>query len=407
MKLFISNLSKDVSKEELTHFFSSFGKVTETQIFPSPGDDSLGFGFVKMKEPPQGKAALEKLDGKPLKDHNISVTCVEDTENTEKDAGQTVARPRMAKFFSEEDETDLVALQYLSLKAVYYRIKDTLKDDHALPPEALETLHAYFKVGSENATRKQNNHIEQLLVHFYDSSMLDVELARRMADAKKALSPAVRQFYETTLSDKNSKTEKRTLLSRLLSDLQWRYEIQKLSRKYSRQIRKKIGWILGFGILAFLIPTSNEFLVFFKAHTEPGTIRHFLSNLALELHDPHIITAIKCGWLGAGFSMMITLNRRMKEIEYNLDALKVQRHWLYHMSRAIIGISSALILLYFFQTGILPNEIFPQWNGTAFDNMSLLVIWCFIAGFSENLVPNILSRTEKKIDPKSPTPQTP
>ena len=64
---------------------------------------------------------------------------------------------------------------------------------------------------------------------------------------------------------------------------------------------------------------------------------------------------------------------------------------------------SSLILFYAFQSDILTGTFFPVFDPQnphhPLDekNTALLVIWSFISGFSEKLVPDLLIKTEQKV----------
>ena len=74
MKIYVGNLSFDVTEEEITAEFSTYGKV-ESVAIPS---DKLsgrprGFAFVEMSSTSEAEAAIAGLNGKTLKDRTIVV----------------------------------------------------------------------------------------------------------------------------------------------------------------------------------------------------------------------------------------------------------------------------------------------------------------------------------------------
>ena len=82
--------------------------------------------------------------------------------------------------------------------------------------------------------------------------------------------------------------------------------------------------------------------------------------------------------------------------------MKLMRPWVMLLSRALIGTGAGCVLYFFLRSGLLGGSAFPQLTtlDTAGEvprkDLALLIIWCFIAGFSEKLVPSILEKTESR-----------
>ena len=74
MKIYVGNLSYDVTEGELAAEFGTFGKVESVAI---PADKisgrPKGFAFVEMASKPEAEAAIEGLNGKIFKDRTMVV----------------------------------------------------------------------------------------------------------------------------------------------------------------------------------------------------------------------------------------------------------------------------------------------------------------------------------------------
>ena len=75
MNIYVGNLSRDVTDEELRKEFEAFGKVESVNIIKDKySGQSRGFGFVEMPEKAEGQAALTGLKGKVLQGRTIDVS---------------------------------------------------------------------------------------------------------------------------------------------------------------------------------------------------------------------------------------------------------------------------------------------------------------------------------------------
>jgi RNA recognition motif-containing protein len=74
MRIYVGNLSFEVTEDELRQEFASFGEVTSVTI---PTDKysgrPRGFAFVEMPAVSEGQAAISTLNGKTLKDRTLNV----------------------------------------------------------------------------------------------------------------------------------------------------------------------------------------------------------------------------------------------------------------------------------------------------------------------------------------------
>ena len=74
MKIYVGNLSYNVTEEELRQALEAFGPVNSASIIKDKTTgQSKGFGFVEMEAEADGKAAIEGLNGKELKGRAIVV----------------------------------------------------------------------------------------------------------------------------------------------------------------------------------------------------------------------------------------------------------------------------------------------------------------------------------------------
>ena len=81
MKLFVRNLSYDLTDEELLEFFSEAGEVESANIVKDRfTGKSKGYGFVTMTNEKGGKAAIESLNGKDLHGRSIAIDKARDRE---------------------------------------------------------------------------------------------------------------------------------------------------------------------------------------------------------------------------------------------------------------------------------------------------------------------------------------
>jgi len=63
-KLYVGNLSYDLSDDDLKEMFQAHGEVLSAQIITDRDTGrSKGFGFVEMSDPDQAQAAIDALNG--------------------------------------------------------------------------------------------------------------------------------------------------------------------------------------------------------------------------------------------------------------------------------------------------------------------------------------------------------
>ncbi len=74
MKIYVGNLSYEVTEEELRQEFLAFGQVESVNIITDKySGRPKGFGFVEMPTVSEGQAAITALNGKTLKERTLNV----------------------------------------------------------------------------------------------------------------------------------------------------------------------------------------------------------------------------------------------------------------------------------------------------------------------------------------------
>jgi RNA recognition motif-containing protein len=74
MKIFVGNLSYQVTEDELRQEFAAYGTVNSASIVTDRYDNRpKGFAFVEMPTKSEAEAAIAGLNGKMLQDKGITV----------------------------------------------------------------------------------------------------------------------------------------------------------------------------------------------------------------------------------------------------------------------------------------------------------------------------------------------
>lgn len=83
MKIYVGNLSSDVTEDDIRREFAEFGKVESVALVTDRfTGQPRGFGFIEMPLISEGRAAIAALNGKNIKEREIVVnTARSNTDN--------------------------------------------------------------------------------------------------------------------------------------------------------------------------------------------------------------------------------------------------------------------------------------------------------------------------------------
>jgi len=74
MNIYVGNLSREVTEEDLRQTFEAFGQVASITIIKDKfSGESRGFGFVEMPAKAEAQSAINGLNGKELKGRTLNV----------------------------------------------------------------------------------------------------------------------------------------------------------------------------------------------------------------------------------------------------------------------------------------------------------------------------------------------
>jgi len=120
---------------------------------------------------------------------------------------------------------------------------------------------------------------------------------------------------------------------------------------------------------------------------------------------------------------VISLQNRLKTLESE-DLLLLTKSTMYVMLAPLVGGFMAVLLYILFISGLLEGDLFPKFDlddgvevekkgiaalfnihGDGHEAYAKLIFWCFVAGFSERFVTNIIGRFESSATDKLPSSQ--
>ena len=75
MNIFVGNLARDVTEDDIRTEFATFGEISSVALIKDKfSGQPRGFAFVEMPNKEEGEAAIAGLKGKMLKDRTLDIS---------------------------------------------------------------------------------------------------------------------------------------------------------------------------------------------------------------------------------------------------------------------------------------------------------------------------------------------
>jgi hypothetical protein len=292
------------------------------------------------------------------------------------------------------------------------------------------------EVGVVNADEAWNRayRLERLLALAEPDDTLYIETQRRLEEAadegvpsagrlRIALTAALPHLVDTTSSPPQVKPgaepKLRAVLLDILEETHWFMQRKFHGRPIQKSATRRL---VGIGLIAcalFILPYAYIYL------------RSWLGDALWTLPFGQwawlpLWTAVTAGFFGAMFSRLLYLQTNWNVL--SLGSIKDARDFASIFLRGAVGMTGAVIAYYFLQSGVISGGLFPEFHKIGLSQLSwidppdagapghpaltdlvplrlilpnthlaLLVVWSFLAGFSERLVPSILQSTESSL----------
>jgi hypothetical protein len=277
----------------------------------------------------------------------------------------------------------------------------------------------YSTLANEDAAWNEANKLERMFVLVEAPENLWAELKRRLAVAAEEKVTSVTRLVAATeaIAPLVVDTKKaggltdggdvivRSLLLETLEEIH-----RTVQRKfYSRPIRKNATTrIVCFGMAAFLLFLLPYLVLYYSIWHGNG------DPIGKWAWFP-IYTAATAGLFGALFSRLLYLQSNWDAL--TIGGFKDAREFTSIILRGCVGTIGAVIVFFFLKSGVIQGSLFPTFSSIGIErfalkdkpsgdliatlnlyyptkDLALLVVWSFLAGFSERLVPSILRDTE-------------
>lgn len=286
----------------------------------------------------------------------------------------------------------------------------------------VERIEALLRSNEGLSTWRDAFEAEQLICFLQTGSLVDEDIRNRLAEADSKRLPGtadrvIRHAEMAGRSPPADDAEKQALLFALVCDL------QRLAQK-NYQIRQlRLGAVHFVMIVAFIaILVTAVPLLIYVVHARGGfDHEQWPATFVASFPNYGLFSAVSFGILGALFSRFIVL--QSSEVGVPIDEATAYYSRRYILLRVFIGTVAAIIVYFFVGSGLIEGSVVPDirqltssssppastpepfltWLGTESKvfvpgkNFALLVIWSFLAGFSEQLVPNLLNNTAGRI----------
>jgi len=292
----------------------------------------------------------------------------------------------------------------------------------------LHTVGAGAPGFSNSAAWNEAYRLERLLALIEPSETLSLDLDRRLNEAVANKLPSIERLRLDVTAAKsgaydNSKqppalnpggdSQLRSAMINLLEEIHWDDQRKFYATPILKTAVHRIVMLDLLAFVAVVIPYAWIFLRSFQRHIDLSIFW-----AALPLY-----TVITAGAFGAYFSRLIAILQNGDSL--SIRGLQTMKMWSSLFLRGAVGMCGAVVVFFFLRSGLVGGGLFPDFTKFGFDyqeysaffaqskpptdiptaaimntiepsqSLALLAMWSFIAGFSERLVPTILSKTEE------------
>lgn len=284
---------------------------------------------------------------------------------------------------------------------------------------------------TDPATWQDIYEAQQIRAHLLPEAELTVALQREMDQGQAIgmdISSVATRLDVGDTSGGLDKSDARAHLVHLVADVSLERHKRHLRRRLrSSYMTQVCRWTLVVGPFFFL-----SLLLGILTNVKQFSLYEYSYDY---MRYPGIFISITSGVLGAWFSMLVSVEKRLAGL--SLEELRAAQSPFTLIGRMIFGASAAVIFYFLLRAGLVESVIFPditklgfetirtttdearrvielfsntaaiyqgdvQGSGTGVTTaiggflpstyMCLLIIWCVICGFSEKLIPTALSR---------------
>lgn len=296
----------------------------------------------------------------------------------------------MFSYFSKKEQDPILTEQFFNNLATTFKILINRAPPGKDKENIVKEIQSIISVKPQQREWSNALRAELLLTELYDLQHMQIELGRKVLEAKTKLGENAYDFFSKLES--GSEDSAKRVLQCLLKELHWESQMKYSITKAETDGLKRLSKLF-LGILVIFV-TYSALLSQFKFCQQ-------------HLSGPFCYAALS-GALGASFSMLIFL--RNKSNGLNLEKLKTLTGKYHVMSRIAAGIGAAIILMYLTASDFINGQFIPIFEESPhtfvttlfnayldFPEKSKVVLISFLAGFTERLVPDMLDKTSEKI----------
>jgi hypothetical protein len=323
------------------------------------------------------------------------------------------------------DENELYAHHWSSLMTLWKGCRATVSNEAQAEIDGLFAENPGVLPDAQGWQRL--NFAEQCVGSYLTASQLAVEY-RHCLDMAKGRDIASLPFYEdkakmfaTPPPEGGTLEERRAVYLSLLDSLQSNLIETRFRRRLRRETAERL-FRFGIGVIVIALLPLLVYLVLFSQKAAGDSTKGY-QVFSSEPGFPLMMVAA-FGVLGAYFSRVLSFQAKLASVAFD-DVINLYQ-WRMLILRLLYGMIGAVMFYYVLRGGLVGGTAFPDlsklavgeqplWkagaNGVALSTsgelqpssltilvptveLAKLLIWSFLAGFSERLIPDTLARTE-------------